>query len=63
MLWKGFQKPKRLNVGSDPAPTDRYSQFSAQPFERGFGETAKGRVRCCGRDFSGQSVSSSNVRR
>jgi DNA-directed RNA polymerase subunit alpha len=39
MLWKGFQKPKRLNVGSDPAPTDRYSQFSAQPFERGFGTT------------------------
>src|ERR1041384_3449721 len=33
MLWKGFQKPKRLNVGSDPAPTDRYSQFSAQSFE------------------------------
>jgi DNA-directed RNA polymerase subunit alpha len=39
MLWKGFQKPKRLNVASDPAPTDRYSQFSAQPFERGFGTT------------------------
>src|SRR5499426_476126 len=39
MLWKGFQKPKRLNVGSDPAPSDRYSQFSAQPFERGFGTT------------------------
>src|SRR5215470_2559388 len=39
MLWKGFQKPKRLNVASDPAPTDRYTQFSAQPFERGFGTT------------------------
>src|SRR5437899_6675270 len=39
MLWKGFQKPKRLNIGSDPAPTDRYTQFSAQPFERGFGTT------------------------
>src|SRR6187401_2645155 len=39
MLWKGFQKPKRLNVAGDPAPTDRYSQFSAQPFERGFGTT------------------------
>jgi DNA-directed RNA polymerase subunit alpha len=39
MLWKGFQKPKRLNVASDPAPTDRYAQFSAQPFERGFGTT------------------------
>jgi DNA-directed RNA polymerase subunit alpha len=39
MLWKGFQKPKRLNVASEPAPTDRYTQFSAQPFERGFGTT------------------------
>src|SRR5262247_477489 len=39
MLWKGFQKPKRLNVASEPAPTDRYAQFSAQPFERGFGTT------------------------
>src|SRR3954468_20849573 len=39
MLWKGFQKPKRLNVAIEPAPTDRYGQFSAQPFERGFGTT------------------------
>ena len=39
MLWKGFQKPKRLNVANEPAPTDRYGQFSAQPFERGFGTT------------------------
>ncbi len=39
MLWKGFQKPKRLNISGDPAPSDRYGQFSAQPFERGFGTT------------------------
>src|SRR5438445_10192274 len=39
MLWKGFQKPKRLTVASEPAATDTYSQFSAQPFERGFGTT------------------------
>jgi DNA-directed RNA polymerase subunit alpha len=38
MLWKGFQKPKRLIVTNDGTP-DRYSQFSAQPFERGFGTT------------------------
>src|SRR5882757_11257523 len=38
MLWKGFQKPKRLTVTSDGS-TDRYAQFSAQPFERGFGTT------------------------
>src|ERR1043166_7475905 len=39
MLWKGFQKPKRLISVSEPAPTDTYAQFSAQPFERGFGTT------------------------
>ena len=38
MLWKGFQKPKRLTITSD-VTTDRYAQFSAQPFERGFGTT------------------------
>ena len=38
MLWKGFQKPKRLIV-SNETTTDKYSQFSAQPFERGFGTT------------------------
>src|SRR5215470_15097179 len=39
MLWKGFQKPKRLISVSEPEPTDQYAQFSAQPFERGFGTT------------------------
>src|SRR2546423_4924015 len=39
MLWKGFQKPKRLISVSEPVPTDTYAQFSAQPFERGFGTT------------------------
>jgi len=39
MLWKGFQKPKRLISVSEPAPTDNFAQFSAQPFERGFGTT------------------------
>jgi len=38
MLWKGFQKPKRL-VGNTDTLTDKYGQFSAQPFERGFGTT------------------------
>jgi DNA-directed RNA polymerase subunit alpha len=38
MLWKGFQKPKRLVSNSDTL-TDKYGQFSAQPFERGFGTT------------------------
>ena len=38
MLWKGFQKPKRLEC--DPADlTPTYGRFTAQPFERGFGTT------------------------
>ncbi len=38
MLWKGFQKPKRLVIDVDTT-TDSYAEFSAQPFERGFGTT------------------------
>src|SRR5436190_13177352 len=38
MLWKGFQKPKRLIAHSENA-TDKYAKFHAQPFERGFGTT------------------------
>ena len=38
MLWKGFQKPKRLEVESETL-TGSFGRFSAQPFERGFGMT------------------------
>src|SRR5260370_10903507 len=38
MLWKGFQKPKRLASNLDTL-TDKYGQFTTQPFERGFGTT------------------------
>jgi DNA-directed RNA polymerase subunit alpha len=38
MLWKGFQRPKRLEFERDTL-SDRYGRFSAQPFERGFGTT------------------------
>jgi len=38
MLWKGFQKPKRLACNTDTL-TDKYGQFTTQPFERGFGTT------------------------
>src|SRR3954463_4538340 len=38
MLWKGFQKPKRLAFDSESL-TDKYGHFWAQPFERGFGTT------------------------
>src|SRR5215469_6936810 len=38
MLWRGFQKPKRLAVDTETL-TDKYGRFYAQPFERGFGTT------------------------
>lgn len=38
MMWKGFQKPKRLGSEVETL-TDRYGKFYAQPFERGFGTT------------------------
>ncbi|HYY70440.1 MAG TPA: DNA-directed RNA polymerase subunit alpha [Terriglobales bacterium] len=38
MLWKGFQKPKRLAAETETL-TDRFGRFHAQPFERGFGTT------------------------
>jgi DNA-directed RNA polymerase subunit alpha len=44
MLWKGFQKPKRLEVEKDSL-TDRFGRFSAQPYERGFGTTVGNALR------------------
>ena len=38
MLWRGFQKPKRLAVENETL-TAKFGKFSAQPFERGFGTT------------------------
>ena len=38
MLWRGFQKPKRLAVEQESL-TNTFGKFSAQPFERGFGTT------------------------
>jgi DNA-directed RNA polymerase subunit alpha len=44
MLWKGFQKPKRLEVDRDSL-TDLYGRFYAQPFERGFATTVGNALR------------------
>ena len=44
MLWKGFQKPKRLEVDRESL-TDRYGRFYAQPFERGFATTVGNALR------------------
>ena len=38
MLWRGFQRPKRLEFERETL-TDRFGRFYAQPFERGFGTT------------------------
>ena len=38
MLWKGFQRPKRLEVERETL-TATFGRFHAQPFERGFGTT------------------------
>ena len=38
MLWKGFQKPKRLEYDAETL-SSVYGKFTAQPFERGFGTT------------------------
>ncbi len=44
MLWKGFQRPKRLEFERDTL-TDRFGRFYAQPFERGFGTTVGNAIR------------------
>jgi len=38
MLWKDFQRPKRLEFNAETI-SGTYGQFHAQPFERGFGTT------------------------
>jgi len=37
-MFKGFQRPKRL-VANTETLTERFGQFTAQPFQRGFGTT------------------------
>ncbi|MFI5326685.1 MAG: DNA-directed RNA polymerase subunit alpha [Candidatus Rokuibacteriota bacterium] len=44
MLWKGFQKPKRLEVDRE-SQTDHFGRFYAQPFERGFATTVGNALR------------------
>jgi DNA-directed RNA polymerase subunit alpha len=44
MLWKGFQRPKRLDFERETL-TDRFGRFTAQPFERGFGTTVGNALR------------------
>ncbi len=44
MLWKGFQKPKRLESNQEVL-TPQYGEFHAQPFERGWGTTVGNAMR------------------
>jgi DNA-directed RNA polymerase subunit alpha len=44
MLWKGFQRPKRLEIDRENL-SDHYGRFSAQPFERGFATTVGNALR------------------
>ena len=44
MLWKGFQRPKRLEFERETL-TERFGRFYAQPFERGFGTTVGNAMR------------------
>ena len=44
MLWKNFQRPKRLEYEAETL-TDRFGRFHAQPFERGFGTTVGNALR------------------
>jgi len=44
MLWKGFQRPKRLECDNETL-TPTYGRFWAQPFERGYGTTVGNALR------------------
>lgn len=46
MLWKGFQRPKRIEVDQESL-TQTYGRFTAQPFERGFATTIGNALRRC----------------
>ncbi len=46
MLWKGFQRPKRVDIDKQTVTTT-FARFSAQPFERGFATTIGNALRRC----------------
>ncbi|HEY4591767.1 MAG TPA: DNA-directed RNA polymerase subunit alpha, partial [Thermoanaerobaculia bacterium] len=46
MLWKGFQRPKRVEAETETL-TATYGRFTAQPFERGFATTIGNALRRC----------------
>jgi DNA-directed RNA polymerase subunit alpha len=46
MHWKGFQRPKKIDVDTETL-TATYGKFTAQPFERGFATTVGNALRRC----------------
>lgn len=46
MLWKDFQRPKRVDIEKETV-TPVFARFSAQPFERGFATTIGNALRRC----------------
>ena len=61
MLWKGFQRPKRLEVEHDSL-TVTYGKFIAQPFERGFAATiGNGMRRCLLSSIEGAAVTAIHI--
>ncbi len=46
MLWKGFQRPRRIEIEKETL-TSSYGKFTAQPFERGFATTMGNALRRC----------------
>jgi DNA-directed RNA polymerase subunit alpha len=61
MLWKGFQRPKRLEVEHDTL-TETYGKFIAQPFERGFAATiGNGMRRCLLSSIEGAAVTAIHI--
>jgi len=61
MLWKGFQRPKRLEVDHETL-TDTYGKFIAQPFERGFASTiGNGMRRCLLSSIEGAAVTAIHI--
>jgi DNA-directed RNA polymerase subunit alpha len=61
MLWKGFQRPKRLEVEHDTL-TETYGKFIAQPFERGFAATiGTGMRRCLLSSIEGAAVTAIHI--
>jgi DNA-directed RNA polymerase subunit alpha len=61
MLWKGFQRPKRVEIDAETLSTT-YGRFTAQPFERGFATTIGNALRrCLLSSIEGAAITSVNI--